>query len=102
MNMTLASFETYMNSIFDLPNAHTVLAQTIFAYCTLGVGIAGYFTIRYNRDSAILDIFLENPIMIHHDICLNRTPVKRLSASFLFLFMSKPLENSKKNYVNQF
>ncbi len=75
----------------------------------LGVGIAGYLTIRYNHDtwltvtiisrcsdSAITDIFLENPIMLHHDIGLNKMPVKRLGASFLSLFKSKLLENSKK------
>ncbi len=54
---------------------------------------------RYS-DSAIIDIFLENPIMIHHDICLNKMPVKSLSASFLSLFMSKLLENSKKDNFN--
>ncbi len=42
-------------------------------------------------DSAIINIFLENPVMIHHDICLNRIPVKRLSASCLSLFKSKGL-----------
>ncbi len=44
----------------------------------------------------IIDIFLENPIMIHHDISLNKMPVKRLSASFISLLKSKLLENSKK------
>ncbi len=87
----------------------------LFTLYILGVGIAGYLMIRYNHDtwltitiisqyidSAIINIFLENPIMIHHDICLNKMPVKRLSASFLSLFKSKLLENSKKSSVNQF
>ncbi len=56
-------------------------------------------TITIQRFSAIIDIFLENP-MIHHDICLNKMPVKSLSASFLSLFMSKLLENSKKDNFN--
>ncbi len=32
----------------------------------------------------------------------NKMPVKRLSASFLSLFKSKQLEDSKKSTVNQF
>ncbi len=34
----------------------------------------------------ILNIFLENPIMIDHNIGLNKMPVKRLSGSFLSFF----------------
>ncbi len=58
-------------------------------YAYICMGIAGYLTIRYSHDtwltikiisrysdSAIIDIFLENHIMIHHDICLNKMPVK--------------------------
>ncbi len=57
---------------------------SIHSLCSiLGVGIAGYLTIRYNHDtwftimiitryndSAIIDLLLNNHIMIHHDICL--------------------------------
>ncbi len=72
----------------------------------IGLGIAGHLTIRYYHDkwltvttisrycdSAIIDIFLENPIMIHHDIFLSKMHVKRLSVSFLSLLKSKLLEN---------
>ncbi len=34
--------------------------------------------------------------MIHHDIRLNKMPVKSLSPSFLSLFKSELLENSNK------
>ncbi len=63
----------------------------------VGVGIAGYLMVRYNHDtsltimtisryndSVIINIFIENPIIIHHNIYLNKMPVKRLSASFLY------------------
>ncbi len=110
------SADSCTDTLFTVRHAHTCTQTHTYAHRhkrMLGVGIAGYLTIRYNHytwltvtiisrcsDSAITDIFLENPIILHHDIGLNKMPVKRLGASFLSLFKSKLLENSKKKICN--
>ncbi len=85
-----------LNSLKSLTYA-SLLKQNLFAFLhfhiftfshlAVEVGIDNDLTItilsRYS-DPAIIYIFLETPIMIHHDICLNKMPVKRISARSFF------------------
>ncbi len=80
----------------------------LFTLYILGVGIAGYLMIRYNHDtwltimiisqyidSAIINIFLENPIMIHHD---KQNACEKVKCKFSFFIQVQTVRKQQKKF----